>query len=238
MTRGIDFLRLYHEFGLAPDAGIDDLKRAYRRFVSTLHPDRHGDDPISQHLAQDQLARLTRLYDAAIRFHREHGRLPGAAPSARSGDNSAWAAAQRIETADAVPRTPQQPDLIEPGPRSGLRPGLWLAGVGVVGLFVWLIARLAALEDALVPEPVRTAPAASVVAAPPTPRAGGIHVGMRAEDVLRIQGEPVTRSEYRWEYGPSWIQFENGRVTTWYSSPLRALRIARTPPSPEATRGD
>ena len=28
------------------------LKLAYRRFVSTLHPDRHGDDPISQHLAR------------------------------------------------------------------------------------------------------------------------------------------------------------------------------------------
>ncbi|MBN8482637.1 MAG: J domain-containing protein, partial [Xanthomonadales bacterium] len=83
MARGVDFMRLYHEFGLEPNATLDDLKLAYRRRVSALHPDRMVTDPISQHLAGEHLTRLTALYDAALRFHQQHGRLPGAIAPAR-----------------------------------------------------------------------------------------------------------------------------------------------------------
>ena len=236
MTRGVDFLRLYQEFGLQPSASVDELKLAYRRFVSTLHPDRHGGDPISQHLAQEHLAHLTRLYDAAIRFHREHGRLPGAA-----GPTAATRPAEPMPPNATVTPTRNAPvgEVSSPDARSGPRPILWVGGLIIIGALVWLVARLAALEDALVPEPVRPSATAQAPAGPPPAKAtAGIHVGMRAEEVLRVQGEPVTRSEYRWEYGPSWIQFDRGRVTEWYSSPLRALRIARTPPPVEEDRRD
>ena len=231
MTRGVDFMRLYQEFGLEPNASVDELKLAYRRFVSTLHPDRHGDDPISQHLAQDQLARLTRLYDAAIRFHREHGRLPGASTPLSTGRNGA-----SPPSMGAPAPMPAADDAGVGNGRGGMRFGLWLGTFAVIGLFAWLLARLAALEDALAPEPVPVATRTSAPAGLPAVRSGGIHVGMRAEDVLRIQGEPVSRNDHRWEYGPSWIRFDQGRVTEWYSSPLRSLRIARAPQPEPAPR--
>ncbi len=52
-----------------------------------------------------------------------------------------------------------------------------------------------------------------------------IDVGSSAAEVLRIQGEPLFRSATRWDYGPSHIEFRDDRVSGWYSSPLRPLRV-------------
>lgn len=224
MARGVDFLRLYHEFGLEPDASVDDLKLAYRRRVSALHPDRLSIDPISQHLAGEHLTRLTTLYNAALRFHQQHGRLPGASASVRGDITRPPAPAESAPARGSVSRDREE----------GHAPGhvrWWLLGMLVLGLLIWSISRLAELEDAIAPEPPPAAPArgAAPAAATATPRTPGIRLGMRADDVLHVQGEPVARSEDRWDYGPSWIRFDNGRVAEWYSSPLRTLRIDRSP---------
>src|SRR5579885_2063320 len=81
MSSDIDFLLLYEELGLAPGrCTLDEFKRAYRRRISTLHPDRrpHGGDDA----APEAMRRLNALYGAAIAFERRFGRLPGAEPSA------------------------------------------------------------------------------------------------------------------------------------------------------------
>jgi len=77
MSGDTDFLTLYQELGLSPDrCSLDEFKRAYRRRVSCLHPDRRpeGTDDDSPEAMQ----RLTSLYGAAIAFERRFGRLPGA----------------------------------------------------------------------------------------------------------------------------------------------------------------
>lgn len=225
MTRGVDFQRLYHEFGLAPDASVDELKLAYRRRVSALHPDRMDTDPISKHLAGEHLTRLTTLYNAALRFHQQHGRLPGASMPVRGeiGRPSVPMGAAPTHAASAVGRT-------EDAASGHVR--WWLLGLLVIGLLVWSISRLAELEDAIAPEAPPATPARTAspgVATTVAPRAPGIRVGMRADDVLNVQGAPVARTDERWDYGPSWIRFDKGRVVEWYSSPLRALRIDRSP---------
>ncbi len=222
--RGIDFERLYHEFGLARDADFDALRLAYRRRVAKLHPDRIDTaDPISQDLANQHLQRLTALYEAAARFHREHGRLPGAAAAARGGaPPPAPAPACTTSGADAPASTGSG--------RS--RASIALACMLVVVLAVWLVHALETTDHAALPS-LRSPPAAiaapSVERAPGATAGEGIHRGMPETEVVRILGEPITRTGARWDYGPSWVQFEDGVVVTWYSSPLRSLRIARNP---------
>ncbi|WP_440225213.1 J domain-containing protein [Dokdonella sp. MW10] len=221
MAHGIDVLKLYQAFGLEPGAGIDDLRLAYRRRVAKLHPDRHAHrDPISAQLAGEELKRLTVLYDAGVDFHRRHGRLPGAAPAA------AEPSATRAGSASA------HAPVVEVHRRTGLRtPLIVFACAAAFGAWYALQGTDPA-DDAGMSAPVAgvasRVPTAAPVVASDSP---GLYVGMRAEDVVRQEGEPIERGGVRWDYGPSWVMFHQGRVTEWYSSPLRPLRIARVAPA-------
>jgi hypothetical protein len=55
-----------------------------------------------------------------------------------------------------------------------------------------------------------------------------IAAGMDRDTVRDILGEPLDMQALRWEYGPSWVDFDCDRVVDWYSSPLRPLPVART----------
>lgn len=55
-----------------------------------------------------------------------------------------------------------------------------------------------------------------------------IQLGSTKDDVLGIQGMPLIKTERRWEYGPSFIEFKNGRVVRWHSSVLRPLAVAKS----------
>ncbi|HSS14852.1 MAG TPA: hypothetical protein VLL04_13220 [Rhizomicrobium sp.] len=80
MSGDTDFLLLYEELGLAPGrCSLDEFKRAYRRRISSLHPDRRPDRIDDD--APEVMRRLTTLYGAAIAFERRFGRLPGAEPA-------------------------------------------------------------------------------------------------------------------------------------------------------------
>ncbi|MGH8163479.1 MAG: J domain-containing protein [Rhodanobacteraceae bacterium] len=88
MVSDTDFLALYHELELNPGAcGLSELKRAYRRRVVQLHPDRCADEQ-SNPPDPERLQRLTALYGAAIAFERRYGRLPGAEPASRRAVSS------------------------------------------------------------------------------------------------------------------------------------------------------
>lgn len=76
----VDFHSLYSELRVQPDCSLDDFKRAYRRRVAELHPDRHGDQAVRPDMPGMSLPDLTLRYSQAMQFFRAHGRLPGSPP--------------------------------------------------------------------------------------------------------------------------------------------------------------
>lgn len=55
---------------------------------------------------------------------------------------------------------------------------------------------------------------------------------MDSDTVRAIEGAPIMVNGDRWDYGPSWIRFENGKVVDWYSSELQPLKASRSPTAP------
>ena len=72
-----DFSRLYAELNLRPDCSLEEFKRAYRRRVAELHPDRRGAGAPAIGDDEFSLSELTSLYGLAMQFLKQHGRLPG-----------------------------------------------------------------------------------------------------------------------------------------------------------------
>lgn len=75
-----DLTLLYSQLGLKPDCTLAELQLAYRRRISELQPDRPATGAQSADTAA-LLRNLIWMYTTARRFHRRHGRLPGAAPA-------------------------------------------------------------------------------------------------------------------------------------------------------------
>lgn len=87
----------------------------------------------------------------------------------------------------------------------------WVAYTGSTSTQVGDIANVAAPE-----EPTRTH----------TPRRQHpLEAGMSPESVRAVLGEPVAIRGDEWDYGPSWIRFEQGKLAQWHSSPLNPLVV-------------
>jgi hypothetical protein len=211
-----DFAHLYRQLGLRPNCSLDEFKQAYRRTVARLHPDRVGAEGMSAAMAQLPLPDLMALYARALRFHRAHGRLPGATSPGRSQRNDDGG------TANVPPSLPSMP--VAEQPKSP-----WLFVVLVVAALVTLVVLWQSPAD---PDARtgRIAPSASPAIDDAVPPAQ-LRPGMDADAVLAIQGEPLQRHGNDWEYGPSWVKFDQrGRLVDWYSSPLHRLKAATDAP--------
>jgi DnaJ domain len=210
----IDFLDLYRQLRVSPDCGLQEFKQAYRRRVSTLHPDRKPESYARSHI--QRLQQLNTQYEAAMEFQRLHGRLPGAPPPART---------VMPHRANPSPRPAPSPASI-PRPRPNMK---WLIPIALVaiGILFWGV-------SAVVPQPEETTDSAANdndARLADAPAAPVLAVGMSPENVRAIEGDPVAIRDDLWEYGPSWVRFDHGSLVDWYSSPLHALKTTRTRPS-------
>ena len=57
-------------------------------------------------------------------------------------------------------------------------------------------------------------------------------VGSSKDEVLALQGSPKSFTETEWNYGASWVRFENGRVTNWYTSGQLKAELVPSGPVP------
>jgi hypothetical protein len=218
VARETDFLDLYQSLGLKPGCGLAEFKQAYRRRVAVLHPDRR---PAGTHqaIAAERLQRLTALYGEAMDFQRRHGRLPGAAAPARAAPTGPVAG---NGPATATPADAQP---------SSISRALVLLAILAVVLLLWFGLPQTPQETTDAPPPPaasQRATSAPFVGDDDMEFSQALERGMRASAVRRIEGEPMMDNGEFWEYGPSWIRFERGRVVDWYSSPLRPLKLADT----------
>ncbi|KRF02124.1 hypothetical protein ASG87_11635 [Frateuria sp. Soil773] len=217
MASETDFFDLYRKLGLSPGCGLLELKRAYRRHVSMLHPDHRVGNPLDARAAE-RLQRLTAQYGAAMEFQRRHGRLPGAPGSSRPAAPETAAPAWR------------QPPAVQLDAPSQERPKvLILLLAAALGVSLWNVASLP--PEIMSSSPVAASAAVGWTVADDPP---ALRPGMSPDEVLAAEGEPTAVQGDRWEYGPSWIRFEHDEVVDWYSSPLHALRTASVRPAPPA----
>jgi hypothetical protein len=197
-----------------PGCDLDELKRCYRLAVRDLHPDRNP-DLASNSAAQDALSELTTAYRRLLDYHRAYGRLPGEA--------------MRRSTAPADPPRP----AVRSAPQGRRRHWVAFALVAGAGLY-WLWPRGPAEPTAA---PVAAAPPRAE--APVTDARGfkdpygdpamtvrkSVRIGDTKLKVRAILGPPILGTAEVWEYGPSHVRFEDGRVIDWYSSPLTPIAV-------------
>lgn len=215
-----DFALLYMQLGLHPDCSLEDLKRAYRVRVGELHPDRHLDQPASNDTHRD-LTELTALYSGAIRFHRIHGRLPGSTLRATAPSRVAPETVPPVAQAQRAVTTMER----EPPPSTTPR----IAVLSVLVLVVVMVV-LHWSETAQVTPQADANGAVAEVADPDAPR---LELGMEEAAVVAIQGPPERVQDGVWNYGSSWVRFEEGHLVDWASVPPNRLMTPTPRPAQE-----
>lgn len=201
-----------------PGCDLDELKRCYRLAVRDLHPDRNP-ELAADSAAQDALSELTIAYRRLHDYHRAYGRLPG--ETLRRTANA------------ADPNSRPAPTPSAPGGR--LRRWIVLALAAATTTY-WLWPREAAIEP--IAAPVAIAPPAPSSTATTSargfsdpyadassPTRKSVQIGDTKLKVRAILGPPILGTAEVWEYGPSHVRFEDGRVIDWYSSPLTPIAV-------------
>jgi hypothetical protein len=256
-----DFTALYRELGVDATCSLGDLRAAWRRRVSKLHPDQGGNAE-----ATGRLQELNRRYDAALAFHARFGRLPGAPASGALAPASSPVSTQTMP--DAAPEHGwRRADAIHEaqgtagfGTMARSFVAVSLVAVILMAMILMVIllgGRLLGREDSTTDgggdaQPVAAAfpPATTLdgtVSNEAATRAADVvapdanAAGMDKDTVRHILGDPLEMHLLRWQYGPSWVDFRCDRVAGWYSSPLHSLHTGTSrleaPPAAE-TRCD
>lgn len=249
MAEDTDFGALYRELGIDSTCSLTELRGAWRRRVSQLHPDLGGSEEDT-----GQLQQLNRLYDAALDFHARYQRMPG-------DMSPGHLSPERPEPASSAPVSADDPAGESHGnelPASGFgRISRYFVTVSLVAIAVlgWRVVEnepgngnvRAADVDRADTDRIAVVDASgdggtltARTLAKPMPATRVIAPGMGKITVREILGEPLDMQASRWNYGPSWVEFRCDKVADWYSSPLRPLHVsaARDAAADASMRGE
>ena len=90
----------YEVLGVSPDAGDDEVKRAYRDLARKYHPDNYQNNPLAD-LAEEKMKEINEAYDAITRG-RAGGSGGGYAQSYGYGGGSSYQQQQRQNTGAGI----------------------------------------------------------------------------------------------------------------------------------------
>lgn len=210
-----DYERDFRVLHARPGCGLDELKRAHRVAVRSLHPDANpelANDATAQHALTEMNAAWRRLSE----YHRVHGRLPFA-PDATTTD--AFLGENVVDVAR---------------PSFGGRAGLVVLVLVVAGAWAaWPAGDadpqpLEPFDPGVASAAAERAPANAPASVAPGRSAAVVRLVKLGDSKARtreILGPPILKLDGNWEYGPSYVEFRDGRVVGWYSSPLNPLAV-------------
>jgi hypothetical protein len=109
-------------------------------------------------------------------------------------------------------------------PRRSYSRLLAVLAIIIIGVVLWSVGPVPS-------EALEEAPSESVsdeygLGATMLPLMSPLALGDTMESVRASEGTPLVVRAGRWEYGPSWIRFQQDEVVDWYSSPLQPLKTA------------
>ena len=74
----------YEVLGVSPNAGDDEIKKAYRELARKYHPDNYVDNPLAD-LAEEKMKEINEAYDAITRTRSGGGSYGGGAAQGQGG---------------------------------------------------------------------------------------------------------------------------------------------------------
>ena len=74
----------YEVLGVSPDAGDDEIKRAYRELARKYHPDNYQNNPLAD-LAEEKMKEINQAYDSITRSRSGGGSAYGGGSAAQGG---------------------------------------------------------------------------------------------------------------------------------------------------------
>jgi hypothetical protein len=247
--------KYFQVLGISKHATPEEVKQAHRDMAKVWHPDRFPGDPRIQKKATENLTEINIAYEGLLKYFQrdvsplndpDHSRedLPEEhAPEENYIEVQPTVSANKV---DAVSKKNKFAVVVLIA--CGL---IILAGSAIFYIdFKKKKTDLNKASTVLIPGPVMPAepvdgklslkkPLIPVKpsgregdAAPVThllPKKENFTLGSSKDDVLASQGTPTQISGNRWNYGFSHIEFEKGKVITWYSSALDPLRVRMIP---------
>ena len=223
-----NYRRCYETMELQPGATWRDVRHSFKHLVQCWHPDKYEQDAEAKQVAEERLREINKAYLAFSKYYSHHGKMP-----LTSGNSTADWHFQKTSGMDFV-NTPEVNGHGRTRSRNIVatkRLSISLIfGILVFGI-IWLwqtpesdVGSLESKENSLL---VKNAPRRQVKIERGLPEGEKklVHLGSSAEEVLEIEGEPLMKTERRWDYGPSFIEFRRGKVISWYSSVLRPLTV-------------
>jgi len=209
----VDYHRCYEALQLDPGASWEALRKQYKHLVQHCHPDRFHGDAEALGEVEANLRKLNAAYKVLSDYYKRHKRLPLDAASNHAG----W----KFQDTSELRQKSEQFQPARQWPVLKLPVSKWLV-LAVPALLVILVISFLAFHSAdeeEAPPTVGTAEAMAVHAGQePTPETKSqalFGYGDAWMTVLKVQGEPASRTGDSWFYGKSRVDFRDGHVVGW-----------------------